>query len=223
MRGASASARRRSAVTEARTTISPTTASSTPSTATAHRVPAAGEQQVAIVGTERRVGHDRYAGKPLPELGEVRQQVHVRRQHHHVHQPVLQHPAQTGRAAAGDQARSAARQCPPQRGERGPALQQRGDRGHRSLLPLRRPSRADRDEGAHHLPGALEHAAGVVVAQHVERLLQRPPLARGDPLVHLGTGIAIGALEQKEVAVLVDVPAAEAEMPVDDPDGPLER
>ena len=54
-------------------------------------------------------------------------------------------------APAGDQAGAAPRQRAPKRGQGGPALQQRGDRGHASLHWPRRPSRADRDEGADHL------------------------------------------------------------------------
>jgi hypothetical protein len=47
-------------------------------------------------------------------------------------------------------------------------------------------------------------------------------LARRDPLVHLGTGLAFRTLEQEEVTVFVDVAAAEAEVPVDDPNRTLE-
>ena len=38
-----------------------------------------------------------------------------------------------------------------------------------------------------------------------------------------GAGSPSARLEEEEVAVLVDVPAAEAEVPVDDPDRPVEH
>jgi hypothetical protein len=81
---------------------------------------------------------------------------------------------------------------------------------------------ADGHQGPDHLPGPLEHAPGVVVAEQVERFVQIAPLAVGDPLVQLGARLAVGALEQEEVAILVDVASAEAEVPVDDPDRTLE-
>src|SRR5690606_31438656 len=84
------------------------------------------------------------------------------------------------------------------------------------------PSRPHRHQGADHVAGALEDAARVVVGKRVERFVQRAPAAGGDPLVRLGHRVAIARLEQEEVAVLVDVPAAEAEVPVDDADRALE-
>src|SRR5512132_2555932 len=79
-----------------------------------------------------------------------------------------------------------------------------------------------RHEGPDHLAGPLEDPARVVVAQHLERLLEDAPAARRDPLVQLRRGVAVGGLEEEEVAVLVDVPAAEAEMPVDHADRALQ-
>jgi hypothetical protein len=46
-------------------------------------------------------------------------------------------------------------------------------------------------------------------------------LAGGDTLLHLRAGLSIGALEEKEVAILVDVAATETEVPVDHPDRAL--
>src|SRR6185312_428023 len=85
------------------------------------------------------------------------------------------------------------------------------------------PTRPDRHQGPDHLARALEHAAGIVVAQRLEGLLERAPLAVGDALVTLREGVAVGTLEQEEVAILVDVAAAEAEVPVDDANGPLQH
>jgi hypothetical protein len=47
-------------------------------------------------------------------------------------------------------------------------------------------------------------------------------LARGDSFVDLRTRFALRTLEQKEVTIFVDVSAAEAKVPIDDPDGALE-
>src|SRR5512140_2787253 len=84
------------------------------------------------------------------------------------------------------------------------------------------PSLPHCDQGPDHLTGALEDPPRIVVAQHLQRLLEHAPPAGGDPLVELRGGVAVGRLEEEEVAVLVDVPAAEAEMPVDDADRPLQ-
>src|SRR5262249_966310 len=78
--------------------------------------------------------------------------------------------------------------------------------------PLR-PSGPDRHPRPHHLAGALEDTPGVVVAEQVERLVQAAPLAVGDSFIELGTRLPVGALEQEEMAILVDVAAAEPEMP----------
>src|SRR5690349_18626011 len=85
------------------------------------------------------------------------------------------------------------------------------------------PPRPDRHQGPDHLTRAFEHAAGIVVAQRLERVLERAPLALGDALVALRRRLAVGTLEQKKVAVLVNVPAAKAKVPVDDPDRPLQH
>src|SRR5512144_3029724 len=93
------------------------------------------------------------------------------------------------------------------------------DAGAGSAIGAPLPHRHERPD---HFAGPLEDAARVVVAQHLERLLEHAPAARRDPLVQLRRRVAVGRLEEKEMAVLVDVPAAEAEMPVDDPDRALE-
>src|SRR5690606_42034900 len=81
---------------------------------------------------------------------------------------------------------------------------------------------ADGHEAAGHLPRAAEDTPRVVVAEDIERLVERFPPRRGDPLVGLGHRLALGRLEQEEVAELVDVLAAEAEVPVDQLDRPDE-
>jgi hypothetical protein len=63
--------------------------------------------------------------------------------------------------------------------------------GDRSL----RASSPHRDERSNHLSGPLQHPPGVVVAQDLECLGERPPLAGGDPLVDLRTGLTVGTLE----------------------------
>src|SRR3954447_13760991 len=60
-----------------------------------------------------------------------------------------------------------------------------------------RPPRSDRHERLYHLTSPLEHAARVVVAQYLERFVQRTPLAGGDPFVQLRTGFSVGTLEQE--------------------------
>src|SRR5690606_41844610 len=81
---------------------------------------------------------------------------------------------------------------------------------------------ADGHEAAGHLPRAAEDTPRVVVAEDIERLVERFPPRRGDPLVGLGHRLALGRLEQEEVAELVDVLAAEAEVPVAQLDRPDE-
>src|SRR5215204_2937732 len=98
---------------------------------------------------------------------------------------------------------------------------------YRSLVPSfrrsARPSPPHRYPSPHHLSGPLEHAPRIIVAQGLQRLRQRSPLAGGDPLIYLGTDLALWALEQKKVAVFVNMAAAEAEVPVDHPDGSLQH
>src|SRR5687768_862141 len=84
-----------------------------------------------------------------------------------------------------------------------------------------RTARADRRQRAHHVPGALEHTARIVVGERFQRLVEQAPAACRDAFVGLGRRLPVRRLEQEEMAVLVDVPAAKAEMPVDDADRPL--
>ena len=73
-------------------------------------------------------------------------------------------------------------------------------------------------EGSRHVSRTLQHTLGIVVAQGLERFIERTPAIIGDALVRLRSHLAGRALEQEEVTELVDVAAAKAEMPVDDPD-----
>src|SRR6185295_14812932 len=84
------------------------------------------------------------------------------------------------------------------------------------LRPTATPPRPYRHQSTHHLTSPLEHTARVVVAQDLQRLGQWSPLAGGDPLIYLGTDLAFRTLEQKKVAVLVNVASAEPEVPIDD-------
>src|SRR6476646_4305336 len=81
----------------------------------------------------------------------------------------------------------------------------------------------DRLQRPNHLAGPLQDTPGVVIAEQVERLVQAAPLAVGDSFIELGTRLPVGALEQEEVAVLVDVAASESEMPIDDADRTLQH
>src|SRR5438552_2362373 len=81
---------------------------------------------------------------------------------------------------------------------------------------------ADGYQSAYHLACALEDTSRVVIAQHLERFVERPPLARGDAFGQLGRCVSGGTLEQEEVTIFVNVPSAKSEMPVDDADGALE-
>jgi hypothetical protein len=91
-----------------------------------------------------------------------------------------------------------------------------------SLVPRYSPC-PDRHQCADHFSGPFQDPSSIVIAQDIECLAQRSPLAGRYSLIGLGTGFAIGALEQKEMAVLVDVAAAEAEVPIDDPDRPMQH
>src|SRR5512146_840006 len=86
-----------------------------------------------------------------------------------------------------------------------------------------RPALPGRDQRAHHLSRALEYAARVVVGERLQGPVERLPAEGGDPFLHLGRRLPVGGFEEKEVAVLVDVAAAKAEVPVDAPDGSPER
>src|SRR3989442_12734347 len=78
-------------------------------------------------------------------------------------------------------------------------------------------------EGLDHLRGALEHPARVGVRDRADGLGQLMPGAVGDALLRLRHGISLPRFEQEEVAVLVDRPAAEPEVPVDDLDGAVQH
>ena len=130
-----------------------------------HRVAAAGQQQLAVVGPERRIGHDRDAGELAPQLGELGQE---RRRWG----TGRRHPPAAARAAAGAPPACGRRRrpgrpwaaCAGARAARPGSPAARRWRPRSALrLALRgraRPAGPDRHQGTDHLAGALEHARG---------------------------------------------------------------
>ncbi len=155
--------------------------------------------------------------------------VGARTEDHRFDDAPIEQLAEVGGGSAAHDAGAAARQGAAKGGDGPPPIEQCGDGRHRQpsvamgsgCLPG--PARPDRHQRAGHLAAAPEHPARVVVAQLLQRLFQRQPLVIGDPLVFLRDHVALGALEEEEMAELVDGAPAEAEMPVDDPDRPVEQ
>ena len=93
-------------------------------------VPTAGQEKVAVIGTERRIDHDRETRKAAPELGQLGEEGGRRGEHDGIDQPGVEHPAERGGPRQVTTPAPAPRQGAPQ-GEHGrPALEQRDDGGH---------------------------------------------------------------------------------------------
>ena len=70
-------------------------------------------------------------GQLAPELRELGERRQARAEHDRVHQPPLEHASERRGRAAGDDAGTVLGQRAAEREQRGAALEQRGDRGHR--------------------------------------------------------------------------------------------
>jgi hypothetical protein len=90
----------------------------------------AGEQHFSVVGSECPICNEGNPRQSFLKSGELGQPGGTGRDHHGIHQPTLEQPAQCGRSPTDDDPGTAPGKRAPEREESATTLEGGGDRGH---------------------------------------------------------------------------------------------